>query len=137
MSGADLSLPLRQAVIAALRASTAIHALVADRIYDAVPAEPTRPYLRYGVPIIVPYEATGIVGSDVDITVHVFDVGPKNDRAYQIAKTVKDALDEASLTITGGYTLSLMWTGSQALGDEEGSAFVHHLVQFNVIIASA
>ena len=136
MSGADLSLPLRQALVTALRASSAVHALVADRIYDAVPTDPVRPYLRYGIPIIAPYEASEISGADIDVTIHVFDVGPDNSRAYAIAKAVKDALDETTPDLTGGYTLSLVWTGSQALGDEEGSAFVHHLVQFNAVVAS-
>lgn len=44
----DASLPLQAAVVAALKASSELSALIAGRVYDRVPTNPTAPYITLG-----------------------------------------------------------------------------------------
>jgi hypothetical protein len=128
---ADHSLALRQAVIAALRTNAPLAALVGQAVYERVPNPVTWPYLRYGVDILSPYEATGTSGGDLALTIHVFAKGPASDQARQIVRAVHVALDGARLALFSGFLIDIAFTGSQLLEDQSEPNAYHGIVQFD------
>lgn len=129
----DHSLPVREAVIQALRADAGIQAIVGQRVYESVPDDILMPYIRYGVPIIRPFEATGIGGIDMDATIHAFDNSADTDRVMRLMEAIRACLQEQELTLAGGAVhYWTTWTGSALLEDGTGKTSRHGIVSFNV-----
>lgn len=111
----DLQLPLRRAIIERLRSSQSVLDIVDERVYDQVVDSPRHPFLRYGVPVTEPYDASGLSGIDSDLTIHAFDQADDTARVYALMKAVEESLDEAELDLSEGSVVWIMWTGSQLL----------------------
>lgn len=132
---ADLSLDIRKAIVAHLRADTSVTNLVpAERIYGEQPAVsvPDWPFIRFGMPIAAPWEATCYDGSQNRVTLHVFAEGPGTDAVARIAASVVASMgnwEPALFEDAGGG-----WVGTQILEDEEPEK-LHAVVQFDVIAA--
>lgn len=133
----DHSLGVRRAIIARLRADSALQALVGQRVYEAVPdaAKMTMPYIRYGVPIVAQFEGVQVDGSDIDVSLHVLDEGPDADRTYQIASELsrEGLLAESDFVIAGGDLYYITWTGTIFLADDSAKRRHHAVVTFNVV----
>lgn len=138
MPGSDLSLQLRRAIIAHLRADEALHALVADRVYEAVPPVDAvaRPYVRYGVPICAPFDAVSIIGNETEIVLHVFDDGPGTDGVYSIMAAIVAAVDDADIAATDAALPIISWVGSTLAPDEDAQSFSHGVVRFKVVVTT-
>lgn len=130
----DHSLPIRQAVIQLLRASAAIQALVAQRVYDAVPDTVPARYIRYGVPIIEPWEADEVAGVSLNATIHCFDDSEDTDTVHAMMEAVRNTLQDQPLTIAGGGVhYYSTWTGSSLLDDGSGKNSRHGIVLFTIV----
>lgn len=91
------------------------------------------PYIRYGAPIIQPFEATAITGVALQVTIHVFDEAPDTDRTLRLMEAVRAALQEQPLTISvGADHYWTTWTGSGLLEDGSGKHNRHGIVSFNI-----
>lgn len=95
---ADLSLEIRRAVVAHLRGSTALTALVpAVRIYGEFNTDQATgawPFIRMGYAQSEAFEATCWDGTESDFTVHCFAHGPYTDDVLTIAKRVVAAMED-------------------------------------------
>jgi len=131
----DQSLALRRAIIAHIRADPSIATAVAARVYDTVPDRNVfRPYIRYGEPIIAPFEAVEVDGNETEITLHAYTDGPGTDTAYQIMAALVAALNDQEIS-SDADILWCLWIGSTIVPDD-ASQFVHGVVRFKVCIVT-
>lgn len=128
----DLTLEMRKAVIAHLRADSRITDLVpAARVFaEQPPAMPDWPFIRYGLPLTGAYEATGWDGSEATIAISVFAKGPGMDSASKISKRLVESMADFQPA-----TFSLAdneWERTQILRDEPDSDGYHAIAEFRV-----
>lgn len=138
----DSTLAVRRALMTAMKADTALTALVpAARIYPQVPDKtPTWPFVRYGSPTSVPLRASCLDGAEHTIAIHAFAkqrkqgqsaVETAEDHAARIGAAIARALDARTLTVDGGK-LKVNWRGSQLLIDGDERDAFHAVVNFRV-----
>lgn len=115
----DHSLPLRRALVTALRADAPIMAVVDDRAYgEKTPSQPTWPFVKAGVIIAAPFDATCLSGMEATFNIYAFAIGKDGGAAYNLGLLVQQALDGAKLTLEGNaHTVSLDWQGSELFSD--------------------
>lgn len=112
----DPSLELQKAMVAALKADSALDALgLGDRVYDAVPSPATFPFVKVGEDRVNALDTS--CGSDSEIlsTVRVFSRAVGRVEAKRFAERIRFLLtDEAGFAVTGyrvvvgyceGYTI--------------------------------
>jgi len=137
----DSTLPVRKAILRALKVDAAVKALVpASRIYPPqTPATPTWPFIRFGIATALPLRASGMDGSTIIVAVHAFAKGPGEDSAALIAAAIGKALDGATLNLPDASypaTAHVTTTGSQLLRDTEEAGAWHGVVNIEVAVAS-
>lgn len=130
----DHSLALRRGIVAALKGSAEIAAIVGARVYDEAPAKPTWPFIRYGFPIETRVDADGWEGSSFALSVHVFAKGPGTDSTSGLAALVRKALHEKDFLIdsSGGIAL-LQYSQTTTLRDTDEAGAYHAVVQFDAV----
>lgn len=101
----DSTLAVQKAVFTALNADAAVTAIVAARIYDAVPAGAAKPYLSFGPMQVLPDIADEYEGSEVTFQIDGWSAGPKSVEAKQIGKAVRAALSGAELALEDNQRL--------------------------------
>jgi len=128
----DHALAMRQAIVKALRAAPNLTAVIpSGRIYgEESPANPEFPFIRYGLPVTNPYEASCGNGSEHAITLHTFSYGPGTDSINVINALVVDALKDAALSVDPLKLISFDWTGSQVLRDTPEASNYHGVLRF-------
>lgn len=89
----DMSLPIKAAVIRQLVNDPTVTVLVPnDRIFSMQPpTEPALPFIRYGTPIVSPFEDTCGKGSSVEVTLDAFS-SDENEIQY-IAAALVSSMD--------------------------------------------
>lgn len=132
----DYSLEVRKQVVAHLKGYAPLTDLVsAGRIYgEQPPADPDWPFIRYGLGIAGPYEATGpLEGSTHRVTLHAFSHGPYTDAIHAIARQVVAAM----------YTfqpvqslLDMQWAGTQILRDTDEANAYHAVIEFDLVVSN-
>lgn len=110
---------LKLLILERLRASSALSALVGDRIYDVPPGSPqdmTSPYIRFG-PFSSQDDAPECFDTyDITAQIDVYSWGEleaaSTMESLKISALVKDIInaagEEESVTLSGGYVLSYM-----------------------------
>ena len=123
MSG-DYAREVRRAVLPALKTNGTLTNLVpAASIYPStVPASRPFPFIRYGIPILSPFRATGLDTSSLRVTIAAFTKPRMNqagavtataeDAVYDIGSAIKDTLDNTTLTLESGLKVRLTWLGT-------------------------
>jgi hypothetical protein len=113
--GAILATPaLLEAIVAALKADTALAARLADvpatfgsgpAVYgeDSVAPKATFPYVTVGAPTEIPMNSFGPDGGGAECTVQVkpCSILPANDEVLAIGALIQGILDGADLVVTG------------------------------------
>ena len=142
----DYSLPVRRAVLPALKADAGVTALIpAASIYPSVvPLSRTLPFTRYGAPIATPFRASGLNSSSVRVTIHAF-TGPlmdgaqtletAEDRSWRMAAAITTGLDGRVLPIEGGMRATLSWLGSNCIVDRDETDAWHAIVNLVADVA--
>lgn len=147
----DFRSPTRDAIIARLKASFSVTALIPRAsIYAAtVPAGRTFPFSRLGGMIETPFRATCLDSSTFRVTVQGFtrdvtDAGggvllPAEDNADRIGAAFKDALDGRTIPLSAGgliYRARPTWlqTNTMIDGAEDGAWMA--TATFNVEISA-
>jgi Protein of unknown function (DUF3168) len=139
----DLTLPIRRATLAALKADAALTALVPPAsIYpQTVSAMPAWPFVRMGAPSGLPIRATCVDGNQGNFAVHGFAkprdidgtiVETAEDHAARLGAAIASALDRKVLVLDGGQRARLTWTGSQLLLDGAEADAFHTVQSFGV-----
>lgn len=134
----DYSLEVRQSIVAHLAGYAPLTSLVsAARIYgEEPPTDPVWPFIRYGLDLNGPFEATGWDGSKHDVTIHAFARGPYADAGQKIAKQVVEAMKTWSGP-SGTGIVTAEWQDTIPLRDsppEEKSRY-HFVIRFAVAVA--
>lgn len=136
-SSADHTAAVMTAVIAFYKADATTSAICGDRVFDYVPDNDPMPYIRYGVAITGPYQATGVIGSDITVTIHGFVKGYDSATAQALQKALH-RLEDQDLALTSGYLLELNFLSSQIIDGEEGEQGYYHIIsQFQCITGEA
>lgn len=130
----DLILPVRAAMMSALKADAGVTTLVAKaQVYPGtVPADRPFPFTRFASMIASPFLASGLDSSSFRITIQAFSKGqysgntltlPAEDHVINIGSAIKTALHGATLTLSTGGKLRLQWVQSLPMvdGDEQGA----------------
>lgn len=128
---ADHALEMRQAIVKRMRETgSAVQVICDARIYgEQPPAEPLKPFVRYGVPVTLPYEASGWDGSEHSIVVHGFTGGSKDtDDINALAKAISATLENSELNLGSLGLVGIDWRGTEILRDGEG---YHAVVRFS------
>lgn len=137
---ADHSLAVRKAVVTRLLASAGVVSIVAGRFYgQRVPDRPVWPFGRYGAPDVRPFEATGLGGSEIEITLHAYARGADEAPCSALAAAIVEALSSDDLVLEAGIGLvSLDWLGTQILKDGDAlaeSGDFHAIIRFQAVTA--
>ena len=137
----DYSLPVRRAVLKALKVDAGVTALIpANSLFPSV-VPPTRafPFGRYGAPQTTPFRLSGLSASAHRFTYHAFmNSAPERtaeDRAYDVANAIQAALDGRCLPIEGGMHATVTWLGSNCLIDGDETSNWHAVVNFSADVA--
>lgn len=99
MSGSDSSIALQKAIIDVLRADEAVKAIVVDRVWDAPPEKPKKPYISLGPMQVLADVADGYEGSDVALQVDGWAEGPAQKAIHQLGAAIRAALSGADLAL--------------------------------------
>lgn len=117
----DYLLPTRRAVLPRLKHDADLLTLIpaASQYPGTVPATRTSPFLRMGSFIGSPFRASGLDSSAIRFSVQGFTNDLKNgagavtasaeDQIHRIGSAIKNALDDATLTLESGLKLRIAW----------------------------
>lgn len=106
----DPSLPLQGAIVVAMKASTAVRALIGNpaRVYDRVPDKYDLPYVTVGEGIVIPEKADCLDAAQIMPVIRCFSEKPGYTEVKQIASAIVSLLDEnETITITGHRIVSI------------------------------
>ncbi|PZR88356.1 MAG: DUF3168 domain-containing protein [Stutzerimonas stutzeri] len=132
----DHSIPLREAVVSALRAAPAVSAIVSARVYgEKPPSTPTWPFVRYGLPIVSQYEATELDGGEHNVTIHAFTKGGSSNAVGALSAAIASALTDEALDLGAIELIDCQWLGSQIIRDTAEAEAWHGIIRFRVITA--
>lgn len=138
----DPSLELQGAIVARLRADAAVSAIVADRVYDRVPATRitnglvtpgTFPYISFGPEQIIAEDAECITGSEVILQLDCWSRAVGRVEVKRLADAVRRSLDEAELPITTNALVLFEFDGSRVFTDPDGLTS-HAVLTFRSIV---
>ena len=99
MSYVDPSLELQKAIVAALKADAGVNALIAGRIYDAVPGGATKPYVSFGPFQLLPEHGDCLFGGEAFVTLDAWAAGPDTVQVKQLGTAIARALDLAPIVL--------------------------------------
>jgi len=98
----DPSLAMQGAIVAALKASVAVTALIGGpteaRIFDRVPEKQVFPYIAFGPAQVIQQDATCIDGSEVYQQIDVWSRLPGFPECKRVAEAVREALHRLDAT---------------------------------------
>lgn len=138
---------VRRAVLTRLKADTALTALVpTGSIYpQAVPSEPTWPFVKLGPLGTLRLRAACVRGGTVTVDVHAFArsrasggqvVETAEDHASRIGAEIERLLDGVNIGLEGGAKAKLDLSDIRLLQDGEPDAF-HWFAQLNARVLAA
>jgi hypothetical protein len=116
----DPSLPLQKAIIAALRDDETLTEIVANRIYDKVPAAAPYPYVSLGAFQVIADSADCYRGSEIAIVIDGWSRDDGSVEAKQIGGAIREALDDAELTLDDHRLVSIVFDDMRDLRDPDG-----------------
>jgi hypothetical protein len=114
------SLALQKAIVAALKADPAVVAVVGDRIYDNPPTNPPFPYITIGPDDTLPDRANCYFGDDVTLQIDAWSRSPGFQEVKRAADAVRDALEDAPLTLDGFRLVDITLDAVRTLRDPDG-----------------
>ena len=125
------SLSLQKAIVARLRADSAVTALVGTKVFD-MPNENTFPRITLGEDQILFSRADCYLGEDVNITIHAWSRAVGFPEVKRIAGAIQAALHEAELTLDGYRLVDLSVDDVRFLRDADGLSS-HAVLNFTAL----
>lgn len=133
----DPSLAIQKAVYDAIKGDSP--AIAGGRIYDAVPATATFPYVSFGDVQVIEDGADCIDATEVFFTLDVWSrpgsTMPGQTEAKQIGAQLRDLLNENQISLPGGSyrTVDLLHQDSNYIRDPDGLS-VHGIIRFRALV---
>lgn len=132
----DPSLALQGAIIARLKASAGVVALIAARVYDEVPLIAVFPYVSIGDGQVIGDDDECSETSEVTFQMHAWSRSPA-DTGYPKVKSILSAIRtamRAPLALDGFQLLSQEFTQTQFLREPDGGLTRHAVIEYRFII---
>lgn len=117
--------PLQVAIVAKLRASTALMALIKG-IYDEPPKGAKLPYVTVGPLFELPADAHNQRGLDDIVTLHVWSDYKGNKEPAEIFAALDAALDRQPLTVAGWTDVSIALDEAHTTSDPDPD--IRHII---------
>lgn len=117
-------LELQGAVVARLKGYGGLVLLVADRVYDNVPATAAFPYVTWGPEQAIAEDADCITGFDITIQIDAWSKGVGLPEVKRIAEQVRLALTENELSIDDNALVFIEHRQTRLLPEPDG--LTHH-----------
>lgn len=130
---ASPELELQGEIVKRLKADPAVVALVAQRVYDTVPANATFPYVSYGPADALTVDADCITALDVGVQLDVWSRNPGYPEADRIVDAVRRALHEAAIELPTNALVLFEHRQSIVRRDPDGLTS-HGIMSFSAII---
>jgi hypothetical protein len=97
----DPTLALQEKLIAVLKTSSHVTALVGQRVFDYLPSEQPTPYITLGQPQVLPDRADCIDGAEVSFPINGWASGPSSVTVKRLSIAILAALDGQEFVISG------------------------------------
>ncbi|MBW7967578.1 DUF3168 domain-containing protein [Bradyrhizobium sp. BR 10261] len=136
MALTDPAADIRSAIVAKLSADPALANLIADRIYDRVPAKPDYPLVTIGNMQVIPESADGIDAAETAVTIHVWDQFKAADKSRQVGGAVVGVLHDEELSTASSGTQSVLLESANYLRDPDGVTN-HAVLTFSILTDAA
>jgi Protein of unknown function (DUF3168) len=129
----DPSLELQSAIVAKLKADAGVQAIVGQRIYAEVPANPTFPYISLGDNQVLPDKADCIDGTECFWQLDGWSRSHSGPEEKQISKAIVACIDDQALVLTGYAAIVVELNRVDYLRDPDGITR-HVAVNFRFLI---
>lgn len=117
---ASPSLEIQGAIVARLKATAAITALVGTRVYDSVPAGASFPYITLGEGDETSDDVDCIDGFEISLDIDVWSRAPGFPEAKRIADEIRIALREPPLSISDNALVYFNHRQTRTFRDPDG-----------------
>ncbi|MGQ0671673.1 MAG: DUF3168 domain-containing protein [Hyphomicrobium sp.] len=130
---ANAGLELQKSVFAALSGHAALTSLLGGaRIYDDVPRGADYPYVTLGESTLRDWSTGSDTGDEHVLTVHVWSRAAGRKQLHEIMGTLRGALHEAALMVTGHRLINLRHEFSDARREPDGETY-HGVVRYRAV----
>lgn len=111
---------------------TALSGNITPAVYDHVPEDSTFPYVVIGEDLANEFDTDTEQGYETLITFHIWSRYRGKKEIKDTDKEIYDMLHRQDLTISGQYTINLMWENSETILDADGLTY-HGIVEYRLI----
>lgn len=115
-------IPLQQAVYSSLSADSALNALITG-IFDHVPQATNYPYIIFSNVAVADWSTKTNLGTQQTLTLSVWSREGGRLQAATIMERVAALLHNAALTLSGESLVSLRFSGSDSLLQDDGVTY--------------
>jgi len=135
---ADAGNDLLKSVRAALIADTAVNAQVQGRVFSSWDNQNvSTPFIRLSLPITRQFEMDGGgLGSEADVSVHVFTTESAPIAARTLASRVRDAIDRQALALDGSDLVGIDYRDTIMRRDDVSPLLQMAVVRFVAMTTS-
>lgn len=123
------TLELQGAIVAKLKATGTVTALIGTRIYDSVPSTATFPYVSFGPEQILEDDAECITGFEVFMQLDAWSRGVGFPEVKRIAEAVRKTLHDFDLVLTDNALVSFQHRQTRVFRDPDGLT-AHAAIEF-------
>lgn len=136
----DLSQPLKGEVVMHLASDASILQMVpAERVFGmSTPALVAWPFIRYGSPIVAPYEASCWPGSRVRATLHAFAETSQTESGDDVTGRLASRIVESMkrFSPSGMGLVMCDWLGTRLIREDAEADRWHGVVEFDIIVVT-
>jgi hypothetical protein len=119
----NASWALQRAVFAGLTADATLQSLIDTRLYDAVPLNPTFPYVVLGDGKETNADTATEEGSEHQFNVTVWSQGGGHQESKSIANAVRFRLNNATLSLDGHALVDLRFQDCEYARESDGQTY--------------
>lgn len=129
----DATLALRAAIHDALTGDAALTAILGGpRIYDEPPKSAAFPYVALGEARVNDWSTATEEGAEHQLTLHAWSREGGHREAHLIAGALLQALDDASLALSGHSLVNMRFAVADVRREPDGRTY-HALVRFRAV----
>lgn len=132
---ADDTLPVQAAVVARLRAHAPLTALATGGVHDEAPANAVFPFVTLGPTVAQPFEAQGLDGWEVSLTVDTWSRGFGAVELRRLMAEVYTALHMSEIAVTGRALVMARLSDQRDLAPD-ARGLRHGVQRFDIITHS-
>lgn len=124
---------LQGAIVAALKGSAPVTALIGNRVYDRVPSGAAFPYVSLGPVDELTEDADCVVGLDIDLQIDCWSREIGTVEVKRVADAVRRTLNDAALSLTDNGLVYIVHVQTRTITDPDGLTS-HAVMTFNSFV---